>query len=127
MFHINFDDFDRTLSNWVMEFAKWAPLVAKIVYKGNPNAQKSLAYQIRQGKFNVLLTTYEYVIKDKAVLSKVRSSTSDFYMCFDMIELSYIVFFSVLELQYYKFALNFLASLEVYDNRPGTSYEEPSL
>jgi len=54
-----------------MEFAKWAPLVAKIVYKGNPNARKSLAYQIRQGKFNVLLTTYEYVIKDKAVLSKV--------------------------------------------------------
>lgn len=28
---------------------------------------------IRQGRFNVLLTTYEYVIKDKATLAKVSS------------------------------------------------------
>ena len=27
--------------------------------------------QIRQGRFNVLLTTYEYVIKDKSTLAKV--------------------------------------------------------
>ena len=30
-----------------------------------------MSTQIRQGRFNVLLTTYEYVIKDKATLSKV--------------------------------------------------------
>jgi uncharacterized FlgJ-related protein len=27
---------------------------------------------MRASKFNVLVTTYEYIIKDKAVLSKVR-------------------------------------------------------
>ena len=30
-----------------------------------------MSSQIRQGRFNVLLTTYEYVIKDKATLAKV--------------------------------------------------------
>uniref|UniRef100_A0A915IUY1 Uncharacterized protein n=1 Tax=Romanomermis culicivorax TaxID=13658 RepID=A0A915IUY1_ROMCU len=55
-----------------MEFAKWAPSVVKVIYKGHPNVRKSLAYQIRQGKMNVLLTTYEYVIKDKCILSKLR-------------------------------------------------------
>lgn len=29
--------------------------------------------QLRSGKFNVLLTTYEYIIKDKHILAKVRS------------------------------------------------------
>uniref|UniRef100_A0A8U8BRS9 Uncharacterized protein n=1 Tax=Geospiza parvula TaxID=87175 RepID=A0A8U8BRS9_GEOPR len=38
-----------TLSNWAYEFDKWAP-----------------------GKFNVLLTTYEYIIKDKHILAKIR-------------------------------------------------------
>ena len=33
--------------------------------------RRSAASQIRVGKFNVVLTTYEYVMKDKSVLSKV--------------------------------------------------------
>ena len=36
--------------------------------------RRSAASQIRIGKFNVVLTTYEYVMKDKSVLSKVGSS-----------------------------------------------------
>jgi hypothetical protein len=32
--------------------------------------------QMRASKFNVLVTTYEYIIKDKAVLSKVGSNCS---------------------------------------------------
>uniref|UniRef100_A0A3B4BBJ8 SNF2 N-terminal domain-containing protein n=1 Tax=Periophthalmus magnuspinnatus TaxID=409849 RepID=A0A3B4BBJ8_9GOBI len=32
--------------------------------------------QLRSGKFNVLLTTYEYIIKDKQVLAKVRVEIS---------------------------------------------------
>ncbi len=31
-----------------------------------------MSNQIRQGRFNVLLTTYEYVIKDRATLAKVQ-------------------------------------------------------
>ena len=34
--------------------------------------RRSAASQIRVGKFNVVLTTYEYVMKDKSVLSKVH-------------------------------------------------------
>lgn len=39
--------------------------------QGSPNCRRSLGNQIRTGKFNVVLTTYEYVMKDKAVLAKV--------------------------------------------------------
>ncbi|XP_074643538.1 SWI/SNF-related matrix-associated actin-dependent regulator of chromatin subfamily A member 2-like [Tubulanus polymorphus] len=61
-----------TMSNWVLEFDKWAPSVIKIPYKGAPQFRRSMAPQLKSGKFNVLLTTYEYIIKDKAVLAKIR-------------------------------------------------------
>ena len=61
-----------TLSNWVMEFQKWAPGVCALAYKGSPAARRSVQYQIKTGKFNVLITTYEYIIKDKAILAKLR-------------------------------------------------------
>nr|5HZR_A Chain A, SNF2-family ATP dependent chromatin remodeling factor like protein [Thermothelomyces thermophilus ATCC 42464] len=61
-----------TLTNWNLEFDKWAPSVAKVVYKGPPNARKMQQEKIRQGKFQVLLTTYEYIIKDRPLLSKIK-------------------------------------------------------
>lgn len=61
-----------TLSNWLLEFEKWTPSIIVVSYKGSPNMRRSAASQIRGGKFNVVLTTYEYVMKDKSVLSKVR-------------------------------------------------------
>ncbi|XP_041475495.1 transcription activator BRG1-like isoform X1 [Lytechinus variegatus] len=61
-----------TLSNWNIEFEKWGPAVNKIVYKGSPQVRRSLALTLRSTKFNVLLTTYEYVMKDKGFLSKIR-------------------------------------------------------
>jgi len=67
-----FVTFSRTLSNWVIEFDKWAPSVVKIAYKGSPQVRKSLSHNLKGGKFHVVLTTYEYIIKDKHVLSKVR-------------------------------------------------------
>jgi ATP-dependent helicase STH1/SNF2 len=42
------------------------------VYKGPPNQRKNHQQQIRYGQFQVLLTTYEFVIKDRPVLSKVK-------------------------------------------------------
>ena len=60
------------MSNWVNEFARWAPSVINIVYKGDPNQRKTFSALIKSGKFNVLSTTYEYVIRDKACLSKIR-------------------------------------------------------
>jgi SNF2 family DNA or RNA helicase len=62
-----------TISNWVLEFNKWAPEVKVVVYKGAPNYRKSLAYQLKndKNKFNVVLTTYEYIMKDKFYLNKI--------------------------------------------------------
>ncbi|XP_056642766.1 ATP-dependent helicase brm-like [Diorhabda sublineata] len=60
-----------TISNWMLEFEKWAPTVVVVSYKGSPCTRKLIQSQMKSTKFNVLLTTYEYIIKDKGVLSKV--------------------------------------------------------
>ena len=59
-----------TMSNWVMEFEKWAPSVKKVVYKGSPQARKNLATSLKSSKWNVCITTYEYILKDRLVLNK---------------------------------------------------------
>lgn len=61
-----------TMTNWNNEFDKWAPSVKKICYKGVPNVRKSFHSQIRSGDFQVLLTTFEYIIKDRPLLSKIK-------------------------------------------------------
>ena len=61
-----------TLTNWVNEFHKWAPSVSTLVYKGTPNVRKQLAGQLKMGTFQVLLTTYEYIIKEKSLLGKIK-------------------------------------------------------
>ena len=59
-----------TITNWTLEFEKWAPSLTTVVYKGTPNQRKSLQHQIKIGNFDVLLTTYEYIIKDRHLLCK---------------------------------------------------------
>uniref|UniRef100_A0A1I8JMH7 Reverse transcriptase domain-containing protein n=1 Tax=Macrostomum lignano TaxID=282301 RepID=A0A1I8JMH7_9PLAT len=62
-----------TMSNWSLEFDKWAPSVKKVLYKGSPQMRRQLQQtELRSAKFNVLLTTYEYIIKDKSVLTKIK-------------------------------------------------------
>ena len=56
----------------MLELDKWAPSVKKVAYKGSPNMRKAAQPILKSGKFNVLITTYEYVMKDKGLLSKVR-------------------------------------------------------
>ena len=61
-----------TLSNWSNEFAKWAPTLRTISFKGSPNERKAKQAQIKSGDFDVVLTTFEYIIKERAVLSKIK-------------------------------------------------------
>ena len=60
------------MTNWSGEFAKWAPAVKMISYKGNPMQRRALQGELRVGQFQVLLTTYEYIIKDRPILSKMK-------------------------------------------------------
>ena len=62
---------NSVLSNWVNEFERWAPTVTYIPYRGNKPKRKSMHDQIKSGEFNILLTTYEFVMSDKAVLGKI--------------------------------------------------------
>lgn len=66
-----------TLANWVLEFEKWAPSIVKFAYKGSPNSRRDIQNQMRGARFNVLITTYEYVIKDKGILAKVSRPLSN--------------------------------------------------
>ena len=62
-----------TISNWVIEFQRWAPDIKIVVYKGAPAERRQMAFQIKQDrhKYNAVLTTYEYIMKDKYALNKV--------------------------------------------------------
>jgi ATP-dependent helicase STH1/SNF2 len=61
-----------TMTNWSSEFAKWAPAVKLIAYKGNPTQRRELQNELRMGQFQVLLTTYEYIIKDRQILCRMK-------------------------------------------------------
>ncbi|GAA5906919.1 uncharacterized protein JCM6883_005730 [Sporobolomyces salmoneus] len=61
-----------TMPNWISEFERWAPSVRVVSYKGTPTQRKSAQHEIRQGNFQVLLTTYEYIIKDRPLLAKIK-------------------------------------------------------
>ncbi|EMG49860.1 STH1 Nuclear protein STH1/NPS1 [Candida maltosa Xu316] len=63
-----------TITNWTLEFEKWAPSVKVIVYKGSQQQRRSLQSEIRIGSFQVLLTTYEYIIRERPLLAKFQYS-----------------------------------------------------
>lgn len=68
-----------TITNWTLEFEKWAPSINVIVYKGSQQQRKALQSEVRLGQFQVLLTTYEYIIRERPLLSKFQYS----YMIID--------------------------------------------
>lgn len=59
-----------TVSNWESELTKWAPSISKVCYKGPPAIRKQIAQSLSSRDYNVVLTTYEYIMKDKNVLNK---------------------------------------------------------
>lgn len=61
------------LSNWGQEFIKWAPDMSVVMYDGSPDERKQLQRdRVEKGTFNVLVTHYDMVMRDKAALRKVQ-------------------------------------------------------
>lgn len=61
-----------TINNWMNEFAKWAPKIQCITYKGKKHERPLLAQHLKNEKFHVVLTTYEYILHDKSTLCKIQ-------------------------------------------------------
>ena len=60
-----------TIQNWINEFQKWAPTIRVITYKGKKNERPALAQFLKNEKFHVVITTYEYILNDKTILCKL--------------------------------------------------------
>lgn len=65
-----------TLPAWQAQLATWAPALNTIAYIGNgPSREMIREHEFgnaKKIKFNVLLTTYEYALKDKADLGTIK-------------------------------------------------------
>ncbi|TPX33995.1 hypothetical protein SmJEL517_g03222 [Synchytrium microbalum] len=75
-----------TITSWQREFARWAPEINVIMYQGSSDARQIIRdtefyTQVtgarggnhgRQVKFHALLTTYEYILRDKVELGAIR-------------------------------------------------------
>ncbi|EMD00989.1 hypothetical protein BAUCODRAFT_192112 [Baudoinia panamericana UAMH 10762] len=68
-----------TMPAWADTFNNWTPDINYVVYSGNETARKIIReYELlvngnpRKVKFNVLLTTYEYILADSGFLSQLK-------------------------------------------------------
>uniref|UniRef100_A0A7S3YQB3 Uncharacterized protein n=1 Tax=Lotharella globosa TaxID=91324 RepID=A0A7S3YQB3_9EUKA len=60
-------------NNWATELGRWVPSMACIVYDGTKEARKKLREEdMATGNYNVLLTTFEFAMRDKKYLRKTK-------------------------------------------------------
>uniref|UniRef100_A0A7N0UTQ1 ATP-dependent helicase BRM n=1 Tax=Kalanchoe fedtschenkoi TaxID=63787 RepID=A0A7N0UTQ1_KALFE len=63
---------NAVLVNWKSEFHNWLPSVSCIFYVGTKDTRAKLfSQEVCAMKFNVLVTTYEFIMYDRSKLSKV--------------------------------------------------------
>ncbi|CAN6475338.1 unnamed protein product [Victoria cruziana] len=61
------------LSNWVNEFSTWAPSIVAVLYDGRAVERKALREEYSgEGKFNVMITHYDLIMRDKSFLKKIH-------------------------------------------------------
>ncbi|KAH7856443.1 hypothetical protein Vadar_001502 [Vaccinium darrowii] len=61
------------LPNWVNEFSSWAPSIVAILYDGRLDERKAMREEFSgEGKFNVLITHYDLIMRDKSFLKKIH-------------------------------------------------------
>ena len=60
-----------TLDNWKREFARWTPEVRVVVLQGDKNErQRIMTQELVDDKFDVCITSYEMIIREKSHLKK---------------------------------------------------------
>ncbi|XVF80095.1 hypothetical protein PTKIN_Ptkin15bG0042900 [Pterospermum kingtungense] len=62
---------NAVLVNWKSELHNWLPSVSCIYYVGGKDQRSKLFSQVLAMKFNVLVTTYEFIMYDRSKLSKI--------------------------------------------------------
>ncbi|XP_061341259.1 ATP-dependent helicase BRM-like isoform X3 [Gastrolobium bilobum] len=62
---------NAVLVNWKSELYNWLPSVSCIFYVGGKDHRSKLFSQVSALKFNVLVTTYEFIMYDRSKLSKI--------------------------------------------------------
>ncbi|KAK7280168.1 hypothetical protein RJT34_25230 [Clitoria ternatea] len=61
------------LPNWINEFTTWVPSITTVLYDGRLEERKAMKEELSgEGKFNVLLTHYDLIMRDKAFLKKIQ-------------------------------------------------------
>ncbi|SBS80561.1 DEAD/DEAH box helicase, putative [Plasmodium ovale curtisi] len=60
-----------TLPNWVSEFDRWCPSLRVLTYRGSKSERRGLSRQLLDNEFDICLTTFDFVIKEKALLMKI--------------------------------------------------------
>jgi len=64
-----------TIDAWRREFARWAPQLNVVTYVGDAASRSVIRFHELTGSISVLLTTYELVMRDGAILQKsIRDS-----------------------------------------------------
>ncbi|PKA58794.1 ATP-dependent helicase BRM [Apostasia shenzhenica] len=64
---------NAVLVNWKSELLNWLPSVTCIFYVGGKDQRSKLfIHEVSSVKFNVLVTTYEFVMYDRSKLSKIN-------------------------------------------------------
>lgn len=65
-----------TLPSWLQQFEHWAPDMNVVAYTGNSQSREVIReYEFgppRKMRLNVLLTTYEFILKDRAELGAIK-------------------------------------------------------
>ncbi|KAG5190619.1 P-loop containing nucleoside triphosphate hydrolase protein [Tribonema minus] len=62
-----------TVGNWIREFERWCPKINVVKLLGSKDERKAVCEtRIAPGKFDVVVTSYECVLKEKATLTKIK-------------------------------------------------------
>lgn len=69
---------NAVMVNWKSELNQWLPSVRCVYYVGQKEERaRKFTQEVSSLQFNVLVTTYEYIMRDRAKLSKVSPVLCD--------------------------------------------------